>query len=205
MFLVCSVRAAPYPLYYRLWETDSFEATSNDDQSVSKTLHGDKLFNEPMITCPSCKTDIKLNESLAAPLIAATREEHEERIAQTNAAIAVREEELERQRQEIEAAKEDVERLVAEKVRIERGHIAADEDHKAKLLLSTDLDERNRKVAELEEILKARNAKLEQAQKQQAELSHEAARAGGRAAGIGSHGRAEGSGRIRRCSCKGEI
>ncbi|TPI11160.1 DUF2130 domain-containing protein [Mesorhizobium sp. B4-1-3] len=139
-------------------------------QSVRKTLHGDMLFNEPTITCPSCRTDIKLNESLAGPLIAATREEYEQRIAQANAAIAIREEELKRQRQEIEAAKEGVERLVAEKIRIERGHIAADEARKAKLLLSADLDERNRKVAELEEILKVREAKLEQAQMQQAEF-----------------------------------
>ncbi|TIU10324.1 MAG: DUF2130 domain-containing protein, partial [Mesorhizobium sp.] len=102
---------------------------------MSKTLHGDKLFNEPTITCPSCKTDIKLNESLAGPLIAATREEYEQRIAQTNAAIALREEELERQRHEVALAREGVESLVAEKVRIERAHIAVDEARKAKLLL----------------------------------------------------------------------
>ncbi|RUX27829.1 DUF2130 domain-containing protein [Mesorhizobium sp. M2A.F.Ca.ET.042.01.1.1] len=139
-------------------------------QPVSKTLHGDKIFSEPTITCPSCNTDIKLNESLAGPLIAATREEYEQRIAQTNAAIARREEELERQRQEVAAAKEGVESLVAETLRIERGHIAADEARKAKLLLLADLDERDRKVAELQETLKARDDKLEQAQKQQAEF-----------------------------------
>lgn len=139
-------------------------------QPVSKTLHGDKLFNEPTITCPSCRTDIKLNESLAGPLIAATREEYERRIAQTNAAIAIREEELERQRHEVAEAKEGVERVVAEKVRVERAHIVADEARKAKLLLSADLEERDRKVAELEETLKARDDKLVQAQKQQAEF-----------------------------------
>ncbi|MBZ9988862.1 DUF2130 domain-containing protein [Mesorhizobium sp. BH1-1-5] len=138
-------------------------------QPVSKTLHGDKLFNEPTITCPSCKTDIKLNESLAGPLIAATREEYEQRIAQTNAAIAIREEELERQRHEVAVAKEGVESLVAEKVMVERAHIVADEARKARRLLSADLEERDRKVAELEETLKARDDKLEQAQKQQAE------------------------------------
>lgn len=67
-------------------------------------------------------------------------------------------------------AREGVESLVAEKVRIERAHIAVDEARKAKLLLLADLDERDRKVAELEETLKARDDKLEQAQKQQAEF-----------------------------------
>ncbi|MFM1975999.1 MAG: hypothetical protein RL145_845 [Pseudomonadota bacterium] len=32
---------------------------------------------EPTITCPSCKTEIKLTESLAAPLIEATKTEFE--------------------------------------------------------------------------------------------------------------------------------
>ena len=39
------------------------------------------LMNEPTIICPSCKTEIKLNESLAAPLIESTRQEYEQRIA----------------------------------------------------------------------------------------------------------------------------
>lgn len=30
-------------------------------------------MTEPTITCPSCKTEIKLTESLAAPLIESTR------------------------------------------------------------------------------------------------------------------------------------
>ena len=32
-------------------------------------------MTEPTITCPKCKEEIKLTESLAAPLIAATRHE----------------------------------------------------------------------------------------------------------------------------------
>ena len=39
-------------------------------------------MTEPTITCPSCKTEIKLNESLAAPLIAATRKQFEQQPAQ---------------------------------------------------------------------------------------------------------------------------
>ena len=35
-------------------------------------------MNEPTIICPSCKTEIKLNESLAAPLIEATRQQYEQ-------------------------------------------------------------------------------------------------------------------------------
>ncbi len=37
---------------------------------------------EPTITCPNCKTEIRLTESLAAPLIAATRKQFEDQLSQ---------------------------------------------------------------------------------------------------------------------------
>ena len=46
---------------------------------------------EPTITCPKCRTEIKLTESLAAPLIESTRRDFENRLAQQNAEVAKRE------------------------------------------------------------------------------------------------------------------
>lgn len=37
-------------------------------------------MTEPTITCPNCHTEIKLTESLAAPLIAATRKQFEQQL-----------------------------------------------------------------------------------------------------------------------------
>jgi hypothetical protein len=37
-------------------------------------------MNEPVIVCPKCHAEIRLTESLAAPLIAATRQQYEERL-----------------------------------------------------------------------------------------------------------------------------
>ena len=37
---------------------------------------------EPTIICPKCKAEIKLTESLAAPLIESMRREYEERLSQ---------------------------------------------------------------------------------------------------------------------------
>jgi hypothetical protein len=39
----------------------------------------------PTLTCPSCRTEIKLTESLAAPLIADTRKRNEDQLAQKEA------------------------------------------------------------------------------------------------------------------------
>ena len=51
-------------------------------------------MSDPTITCPSCKTEIKLNESLAAPLIEATRKQFEQKLSQKDAEILKREENL---------------------------------------------------------------------------------------------------------------
>lgn len=45
-------------------------------------------MTDPTIICPNCHTEIKLNESLAAPLIAATRQQFEEQLAQKDTDIA---------------------------------------------------------------------------------------------------------------------
>jgi hypothetical protein len=48
-------------------------------------------MNEPTIICPNCKSEIKLTESLAAPLIEATRLQFEHATAEKEAEIAKRE------------------------------------------------------------------------------------------------------------------
>lgn len=129
-----------------------------------------RIFNEPTISCPSCKTNIKLNESLAAPLIAATKEDYERRLTQANAAMTAKEQDLKRQRAEVDAAMANIDGKVAEKLTAERARIEADEARKAKQLVSADLQERDRKLADLEATLQARNEKLALAQQQQAEF-----------------------------------
>ncbi|TIM60650.1 MAG: DUF2130 domain-containing protein, partial [Mesorhizobium sp.] len=51
-----------------------------------------------------------------------------------------------------------------------RAAIAVEEARKAKLLLSVDLEDKDKKLAELEATLKARDEKLTEAQQQQAEF-----------------------------------
>jgi hypothetical protein len=56
---------------------------------------------EPTITCPNCKTEIKLTESLAAPLIEATRRQYEARLAKKDADMAEKEESLREREEEL--------------------------------------------------------------------------------------------------------
>ncbi len=40
------------------------------------------MTTEPTITCPNCKAEIKLTESLAAPLIESTKRAYEQQMAE---------------------------------------------------------------------------------------------------------------------------
>src|SRR5882672_12261114 len=48
-------------------------------------------MTEPTIVCPKCNNEIRLTESLAAPLIAATRQQFERQLSEKDADIARRE------------------------------------------------------------------------------------------------------------------
>jgi len=63
-------------------------------------------MNEPIIVCPSCKTEIKLTESLAAPLIETTRKQYEQQIAQKDADVAKREAAIRTQQANLAKAQE---------------------------------------------------------------------------------------------------
>ena len=100
---------------------------------------------EPTIICPECKNEIKLTDSLAAPLIEATRREYEQRLTQKDA-------------------------QVAERLQQERTKIVAEETKKAKLVMATDLDQKAKEITDLKDVLQQRDRKLADAQKVQAEF-----------------------------------
>ena len=58
-------------------------------------------MTEPTITCPSCSTEIKLTESLAGPLIEATRQEFEVKLAEQAEKVSEREGALKKKENEI--------------------------------------------------------------------------------------------------------
>jgi hypothetical protein len=125
---------------------------------------------DPTLTCPSCRTEIKLTESLAAPLIADTRKRYEAQLAQKEAQVAAREAAVLEQREELATARRAVEAEVAARLDQERGKIAVAEALRAKRLVETDLDARAKEIADLNEVLRQRDTKLAEAQQAQADL-----------------------------------
>lgn len=115
------------------------QSTFNRELSIQSTME------EPTILCPKCKSQIRLTESLAAPLIESTRLEYEKRITD--------------QAEQAEL-----------KLKQERAAIAADEQRKARVLLDGELEQRSKELAELQDLLKVRDEKLQAAQQMQADL-----------------------------------
>ena len=131
-------------------------------------------MTEPTIICPNCKTEIKLTESLAAPLLASTRLAFEKQIAQKDSDMAARETAVRETEKALANAKRDLDAQVAETVastlNSERTRVVAEEAKKAKLAAANELNGKARELAELQDVLKVQDAKLADAQKAQADL-----------------------------------
>jgi hypothetical protein len=102
-------------------------------------------MTDPTITCPKCGSEIRLTESLAAPLIAATRLQFEQRLADKDAQVAAQ-------------------------LKAERARLAAEESKKARIESAAELETKARELADLRGVLETRSAKLAEAQAAQAQL-----------------------------------
>jgi len=131
-------------------------------------------MTEPTITCPACKAEIKLTESLAAPLIESTRRQFEQQLAQKDSDIAKREQTMRDKEKQLVEDKRKLDDQVADQVaaqlKAERARVVAEESKKAKFASAAELENKARELAELQEVLKSRDEKLAEAQKAQAEL-----------------------------------
>ena len=115
---------------------------------------------EPTVFCPQCKSEIKLTESLAAPLLESIRRDYEQRLSQKDAEISRREKLLKERAESIDKAKQDLDREIEQKLRSERARIVAEEEQKAKLAIANDLEQKIKEISSLHGILKERDRKL---------------------------------------------
>jgi hypothetical protein len=108
-------------------------------ERFARIFKGHLLMNEPTIICANCKSEIKLTESLTAPLVEATRLQFQRKIAQKDAEIAKREAAIHEQTAAIERAREAIDDQVSQKLKAERERIIAEQAKKARLILEADI------------------------------------------------------------------
>lgn len=127
-------------------------------------------MSDPQILCPKCRTKIRLTDTVAAPLLAKSRKQFEQQLAQKEAGLVKQQTELRKARDSLAKARQAVDDEVAKRLQSERIAIAKAEAKKARLLLANDIAERDRRLVDLQRHLQANAAKLAQAQQAQAEM-----------------------------------
>lgn len=126
--------------------------------------------HEPILHCPNCNHEIRLTESLAAPLIEETRRRFQEQLANKDAEVARKIEALRQEREQLAKAREQIEDKVTQRLAAERGQIVVAEAKKAREAAAAELQSKVAEADELRKILESNNAKLAEAQQAQAEL-----------------------------------
>ena len=124
---------------------------------------------DPTIVCPKCHTEIKLTESLAAPLLEGARKDFEQRLLDKDSEVERREASITTREEAVRLAREAVDAEVLAKLQKERHQIASDEARKAKQALAIEMEQKSREISELQGVLEQKDLKLVEAQKAQSD------------------------------------
>jgi hypothetical protein len=97
-------------------------------------------MNEPSITCPQCKSEVKLTESLAAPLVKQTEERYRRMLEEQQKKVDGERDKLRAEAETLQKAKDDLDATLRQRMAQERRTIADEEQKKARASLQADLD-----------------------------------------------------------------
>jgi hypothetical protein len=137
---------------------------------LARRYAGAANMDQLTITCPKCSEEIRLTESLAAPLLAATRKQYESKLAAKDAEVEQRESELRKREKALKEKQASIDDQVAERLQKERRKVAEEEAKRARLAVAGELEAKESEVASLQESLKSASAKVTRLSKAQADL-----------------------------------
>lgn len=127
-------------------------------------------MSDPQIVCPNCSYEIKLTESLAAPLLEETRQRFAEQLAAKDAEVARKTDALRKEQDAVAQAREQIEAQVAQRLTAERSQLISAEAQKAREAVAVDFQAKEAEAAQLRAALEANNLKLAEAQQAQADF-----------------------------------
>jgi hypothetical protein len=140
---------------------------------VKKSTIAADVSSDPLVKCPHCGAEIRLTESLAAPIVASIRAQFEERLENKDKEIAERELKIQDRANELaqreKSMGEKISEQVKERLETERKALEKQEAERAKALYAREMEERDRTIRDITDRLKGQDEKLEKAQKEQAE------------------------------------
>jgi hypothetical protein len=126
--------------------------------------------NDPIIVCPKCSAEIRLTESLAAPILAATKREYEKKLAHQEKVLQDREQGLLTKEAEIRKKSDGLDAEIQRRLKAERENIVKEEAQRARLALRDQIQGSQEEVAELKKVITERDKKLEEARRAQTEI-----------------------------------
>lgn len=101
--------------------------------------------HEPTLHCPNCNHEIRLTESLAAPLLAETRQRFQQQLASKDAEMERKTEALRLEREQVAKDREQIDDQVAKRLTAERALLIAAESKKAREVARPSCRRRKRK------------------------------------------------------------
>lgn len=131
-------------------------------------------MSEATVTCPKCGIEVRLTESLAAPLVASVRSAYEQRLRVQSAEMEGREQAVQARAAMLAAEQDNLEARVAtqlgERLEAERRTIIATESERARMQVQDQLESQAATLQEREARLADLNARLKTAQDGEAAL-----------------------------------
>jgi hypothetical protein len=127
-------------------------------------------MSEPSITCPNCKSEIKLTESLAAPLVKQTEARYQRMLDEQQKKVDSEREGLRAEAERLKKSKEDLDETVHQRMAQERRMIADEEQKKARASLQEDFDKEKQAREAVQLDLAESRKKLGEAQKLELQL-----------------------------------
>jgi hypothetical protein len=125
-------------------------------------------MTDPILTCPTCRTEIKLTESLAAPLVADIRRRFETQLAQKEAEVAAREAQQQAQlasaRQAI--AKREMDLTIQKQVQAELTAVRDKAKQETEAALSLRVREKEEQITSMQRQIEDLRRKAEQGSQQ---------------------------------------
>jgi hypothetical protein len=130
-------------------------------------------MSEPSITCPNCKSEIKLTESLAAPLVKQTEARYQRMLEDQQKKVDSEREGLRAEAERLKKSKEDLDETLRQRLAQERRAIADEEQKKARAALQEDFDKEKQAREAAQFDLAESRKKLGEAQKLELQLRRE--------------------------------
>lgn len=125
------------------------------------------VLPDPKLSCPNCGKDIRLTESLAAPLIEQTKNHYKQILAQKDEEAVRREAQVQQKENELERQREILDQTIADKLKAERLKVEDAARKSAERTFKEELEARDRRQADLEQLVNDKELKLKEARKAQ--------------------------------------